>query len=239
MRKRRKMLIILALLALISIVLFALGRKPSRPLDEPQYQGRYLSEWLGDPRVFFPNVESADEGGKNAVRAIGTNGLPYYLEWMHYEPSETRIAVSKKLPQWIKLNHTVSNWIDDPAWWHSGYGFRGFEILGTNAVSAIPELTIMLNDTSKPYTSQRAVGVLCVIGPQGIPVLRAALADTNRVDRWKLASVIRALGHRGYSNTCLPILAESLYDHEAEVRKEARLALEKWAPHLLTNAPAN
>lgn len=240
MRKRRK-LIVLAIFALTSMALIVQHRVPSHhPVNEPQYQGRYLSEWLSDPRVWSPGVEFADEAGKQAVRTIGTNGLPYYLEWLHYEPGKLRLTIGNSwVHRWGANVPAYSNWLNPPEQWQAHFGFRGFEILGTNAVSAIPELTLMLNDTTKPYTWQRALGALYVIGPQAIPVLKAALADTNRIERWQIASAIRYLGNNGHSNACLPILAEALYDHEAEVRREATLAMEKWAPHLLTNVPAH
>ncbi|HEX5219193.1 MAG TPA: HEAT repeat domain-containing protein [Verrucomicrobiae bacterium] len=238
MRKWRKFLIVPTLLVLIPIGVRCFAPQ-HRPANEPQYQGRYLSEWLSDPRVFFPDVEFVDEAGKEAVLAIGTNGLPYYLNWLCYEPSETRMTLREKLPQWIKRHHAVSNWLSDPAGWRAGYGYRGFEILGTNGVSAIPELTVMLNQTNKPYLSARALGVLSKIGPQAIPVLKSALDNTNRTDRWKIAAMLRYMGNNGYSNTCGPILVESLSDHDPEVREQVAKALERWSPHLLTNLPAN
>lgn len=229
----------LALLLLICVGLIALRFAPSRrPVNEPEYQGRYLSEWLSDPRVSEPDVEFADKTGLEAVRTIGTNGLPYYLDWLQYEPGPLRLSLVPQLPRWVLRINTASNWTNPPAIWRAHYGYRGIQILGTNAASAIPGLAVLLNQTNKPYTSQRALGALCFIGPQAITVLKAALADTNHPERWKIASTLRHLGNNGLSNACLPILAESLYDQDAEVREQATQALEKWAPQLRTNAPA-
>jgi len=236
----RQKLLIIAIVALTFSALLLLYHVPSqRPVNEPQYQGRFLSEWLSDPQVLYPDLELADETGKAAVRAIGTNGLPYFLEWLHYEPGQLRWIIGHSwVHRWVAYTPAYSNWLNPPEQWRAVYGFRGFEILGTNAASAIPELTAMLNYTNKPNTSGRALGALCRVGPQAVPVLKAALADTNRIDRWEIAASLRYLGNNGQSNTFLPILAELLYDHDAGVQKEATLALEEWAPHLLTNKPA-
>jgi hypothetical protein len=240
-QKHRKLLLAVTLMALLLIVVIALCFAPSRRvITEPQYQGRYLSEWLSDPQLLIPDLEFADETGLTAVRAIGTNALPFYLAWLHYEPGELRKTVwSSPIHRQAANTPAYSNWLNPSEQWRATYAFRGFEILNTNAVSAIPELAAMLNLTNRPYTSARALAVLQVIGPSAIPVLNAALAQTNRPDRARIAGTLRYMGNRGYSNLCLPILRDALSDPDAEVRAEAGKALEQWSPQLLTNSLSN
>src|SRR5947207_12947583 len=53
---------------------------------QPEYGGRKLEEWLklyAESRSSFTDGQEAAE----AVRHIGTNALPWLLEWTDYEPS--------------------------------------------------------------------------------------------------------------------------------------------------------
>jgi hypothetical protein len=234
MRQRWKFLIILALMALTALCYFLL-----RPVNEPKFQGRYLSEWFQEEDLILPDLESAAPEAVQAIRAIGTNALPNYLQWLQYEPSQWRTTLRSKLPRWAIKNQTVSNWLDDPASWRAMYAYRGIEILGTNAIGALPELTAMLNNSNRPWTAQRAMGALGFLGTASIPVLQAALADTNRTDRWHVAAAIGFMGRAGHTNECLPILMMALSDGDAEVRMEATNWVRRSAPQLLPDPAAN
>src|SRR5260221_7633398 len=55
---------------------------------EPAYKGRSLSQWIGRlPGI--PTQDSATEADR-AVREIGTNAVPFLLEWIAYEPEPWR-----------------------------------------------------------------------------------------------------------------------------------------------------
>src|SRR4051812_6257679 len=76
MTKRRKAIV--GILALVLCGLLAVVFWPEKP--EPVYKGRKLSEWmisLGMSQELFINRE--------AIREIGTNGIPFYLEWSRFE----------------------------------------------------------------------------------------------------------------------------------------------------------
>ncbi|NJO56763.1 MAG: hypothetical protein HC834_11060, partial [Rhodospirillales bacterium] len=45
---------------------------------EPSFGGRSLSQWLEDPGL-------SHEETRRGVRAIGTNGIPWFKEWLGYE----------------------------------------------------------------------------------------------------------------------------------------------------------
>lgn len=241
MRKRRKSLIVVALIALLSIALIALCFAPSgHLLNEPEYQGRYLSEWLSSPHVLYPDLESADKVAKAAVLAIGTNALPIYLDWLRYEKGPLRQSLgSSRIHRWLANTPAYSNWLNPPEQWRALYAFRGFEILGTNAVGAIPTLSKMLNDTTNQHTCQRALGVLYVIGRPSIPVLETALANTNRADRAIITAIVANIAIKGNTNACMPILLTALQDADQDVRGKAQEAVLALSPQPLTNAPAN
>ncbi|HEY9072979.1 MAG TPA: hypothetical protein VIN67_02500, partial [Desulfobaccales bacterium] len=52
--------------------------------QEPSYNGRLLSEWLGDMRL--GQLYSGPSPTQTAVQAMGTNAIPTLLKWMSYEP---------------------------------------------------------------------------------------------------------------------------------------------------------
>src|ERR1035438_2001665 len=56
--------------------------------QEPSYNGRLLSQWLGD--LLLGQVGSTATEG--AVRAMGTNAIPPLLKWIAYERSPSQQA---------------------------------------------------------------------------------------------------------------------------------------------------
>jgi len=112
------------------------------------------------------------------------------------------------------------------------------KLLGTNAVSAIPELKAMMSEPTKPLTAATAIEALGYIGEPAIPVLQSALADPKQLHRADTVRAISRLAYDGHSNACLPLLVQVLNDQHEEVRVTAASALEFLAPHLLTNVPA-
>ena len=170
--KRRKRVAFILLAVTGSVIVYAMLHQE----DEPEYKGRRLSEWLvWKSQVDFYKAETA-------VRAIGTNAVPYLLKWINYEIPAWRISLDKKVPAFVNRG-PIRGWIQGRASWLAFYAPDGFQFLGTNAVSAIPGLEALMNDSTKPQSSERAIRALRYIGEPAIPVLKAALADTNRVDR--------------------------------------------------------
>ena len=76
--RKRATIISLAIL-LISVGTCVLW--PTKP--EPSYRGRRLSEWLPGYNAAATANELART--EEAIRHIGTNGLPFLLEWINYE----------------------------------------------------------------------------------------------------------------------------------------------------------
>src|SRR5580765_7321909 len=74
MRKRRVYLILAVGLVCVGVLVLMM-----RLDQEPDYQGKALSEWVA--------VYDSSNGrqGEGAIRAIGRSGLPYLIEWIGYE----------------------------------------------------------------------------------------------------------------------------------------------------------
>jgi hypothetical protein len=120
---------------------------------EPSYKGRTLSQWLepdaadisGYARESYKTPERIQ--AEEAMRAIGTNAIPTMLAWLKVKDSRTP-----------PIRIVVMNWIDKirgrpagiyrTADWKPFLAMHGFELLGTNAQSAVPALIQLGYDTN-------------------------------------------------------------------------------------------
>lgn len=221
--KRRKVLIILGLVVVVGVIAYW----QLRPRDEPKYQGRYLSEWL-DPDQNGMNGDNFDRDAaiaRAAVRNIGTNALPCLLKWIDYESPAWRITLRRMLrrTRWYGMSEGQADRRAYLTTW-------GFTFLETNAASAIPKLQALMKDTTKPESSDRAIYALGCIGEPAIPVLKAALADSNQSNRSEIISAFRLIALNQGTNACLPILVEALNHHDPSVRKQAETVVLEIAP---------
>lgn len=135
--------------------------------DEPRVDGRTLSEWLRLYRYTDDNTEVS-----NAVHRIGVEAIPILLAKLRatepkWKRKVTQVGGGKFLPhRWLYTTH----YQHEDAW-------HGFSFLGTQAVSAIPELSKMLFDTN---THGVSASVLGYIGADARPVLLTALTNANQ-----------------------------------------------------------
>src|SRR5262249_14380446 len=145
---------------LATAVVWLLRRDP-----EPHYNGRSLYQWLvfyqeHAERQDLPEVQQAT----HAINSIGTNAFPFLMQLIQQEPPPWQSSVRGTLPRFswdtppgrLLINGTGKDRADR--------AMLGFILLATNAVSAIPELAIMINDTNHPATSQRAMTALSKLG---------------------------------------------------------------------------
>ena len=213
--------------ALLGVGLF-LALRPR----EPVYEGRRLSEWLGDFSLRQKqDTEEPVERAKRAaeaVRQMGTNCLPVLLKMLQARDS----VVKAKLVEWaerqslIEFNLTSAGDIRDQA-------LEGFAALGPVAWPAIPQLTQLLN---RETTASVAAAALVRLGLEAIPPLAAAL--TNQVSAVRYEA-ISALGRsRLPSHDVVPILMECLHNTDSLVRVEAAEALGKRTEFPDSSVPA-
>src|SRR6266576_3751075 len=89
MLKRRIIVSLAALAALCGVLAVII-----RPKPEPEYGGHKLSEWvvqlvkptsMGSTTFVFGSWGTDIADAQKAIRQIGTNALPYLIEWIGYE----------------------------------------------------------------------------------------------------------------------------------------------------------
>jgi len=175
MGKRRRILLAFLLVALIG----GLGWLVLRP-REPAYQGKRLSVWLeqywGSYSTLFADPNSpALLDAKNAIRQIGTNGLPSLLRLTSARDSPLKKQLLAQVPSpWQRRLR-----LPLPALHDHWLGLNGFEILGPTATAAVPSLARLASDRD-PDVREAAVSALLNFGPEAqaaVPVLLKCLND--------------------------------------------------------------
>jgi len=170
MGKRRKYVL------LVAIVLAAVGLVVALiPSKEPSYGGKRLSEWLTDPH---PSMMDR----RDAMRHIGTNAIPYLVEWIQYEPS------------WLKMQGIgFLNWLmrpvhrsfEDRKWTRARGAVDAFVALGPRADTCLPELVLVLNETHASCVVERTTFAIERFGDKGLWLLEERM--TNGAERWRPA----------------------------------------------------
>src|SRR5262245_60308877 len=107
---------------------------------EPAYQGRSLGEWM---ELSYPG---ADGAGAEAIRKIGTKGIPYLLAWSKYETPKWKRKVwnmSSRLP--VVVSQRLTSWLARVDR-RKGNAVWAFSVLGPDAAPAIPKLIQWLDN---------------------------------------------------------------------------------------------
>ena len=236
MRKHWKPLAAAAALGtLICVAVF----RPSE--KEPRYNGRSLSTWL----ALYDGVKTVEDGhyyqeGDQAVHAIGTNALPFLVQWIRHEPPFWLDAARTVIPQAISDTRLVRPLIYGPGNERRRNALHGFRILGTNAAPAIPALVALMLDTNRSTTARSAIMALSMIGAPAVPSMLAGLSDTNYTYRRTIATLLVSFTvPEAGTNAVLPGLIAALNDPNPEVRGAVTNAILRLAPGALTNSPAH
>ena len=155
MKRLRVILVFVAvLLGGLLVILF------SRP-GEPSYQGRRLSQWLDEyEATAFMRVQSTDtkarsQAAHHAVKMIGTNAIPFLIQWLQFtnSPSRDRYNLLLSKQKLIRFRFETERHANNPA-------LRGFGILRDDAQSAAPELARLLES---PRQDQRYMAIECLV----------------------------------------------------------------------------
>ena len=181
-------------LALVGSLLLAISiwwmLSPGR---EPRYKGKALSTWLAmdDPYRFMVNPDDANHYPSfevvEAVRAIGTNGIPFYLKWLDVrrKPWKDKLLDQvSRLPGTMALDVFGSR-VGSLIWNDGAIGMRaieGFQILGTNASCAAPALVHRIKTAKPPEEAIGPIYALGYIGEEGLPTLMEILDDKRNAD---------------------------------------------------------
>jgi len=165
----------------------------------------------------------------DAVRQLGTNAVPILLHWLDADvPAwKSRLApIWYKLPQKFRGGHFVDWWLIAGDHYRVDRALRGFVILGSEASSAVPELTRRMN-TRTSQSAQWAIMALGNIGAEALPPMLAALTDTNALNRPFVArsmyGVLQDIGTN--APTAIQILANCVSDPETGVATWSAITL--------------
>ena len=173
--KRRRVIFISAAVGVIVLVAMVVW-----PRDrEPEYQGKRLSYWLEARSRLLSQMGHGsfhDVDGYNntldAIRQIGTNGLPCLVEWLSYEPPRWRTWVrncSTNLPRRIQYSRLCRWVIDDPNRARASRASVGLVVLDEQALAAIPELTQMQTKARDAETQLQISYTLKRLGVTNLP----------------------------------------------------------------------
>jgi hypothetical protein len=146
---------------------------------EPAHGGIPLSSWV-DKVGQIERYNGAPEDAVAAIRAIGSNAVPFLLEWMPHSGAEEPV-------EGFPNSSDISI-----AWW----------ALGEQGKSAIPTLARIIN---KPQRSRDDYSVwtesaeaISYLGPDAIdPMLRAATNMAGQHELWQLLRNFEHLGTNG------------------------------------------
>lgn len=159
---------------------------------EPSYDGRSLNDWL----VGLTNYNGDDDTDQaaEAIRQIGTNAIPYLVQYTRYTPWPLRVkaagviaALAKRLGRDWRLRGSRSEARAQGA-------FDALVILGPAAAVAIPDLTQLAADPGDLGRASRAMFTLGFMGAQALPPLMAILTNQQSRLRPQAAMSLSRLG---------------------------------------------
>lgn len=240
------------LASLLIGLLWVRGRRPPPPV----YQGRSLSEWLARIdsgwTTSHPDRSSPDWlQASNAIAQIGLDGVPWYLEWIRYQPSRALEALER-----IPIPDSLADFLARSGGWHRSFAsYDALEILGPRLAPHIPELT-RLATSGSGNAPELAAQVLIGVGPEAWPQVlnlatngsfpgsQSALRSIGRLGEaarpaiptliWQLQggglldprTAAYCLGKlRLEPELCVPVLRQALSSGSPELQRAAAFAL--------------
>ncbi|MDQ6631975.1 MAG: HEAT repeat domain-containing protein [Verrucomicrobiota bacterium] len=171
---------------------------------EPIYKGKPLRDWaMTTQNEGFDGPSAGAIEAIEAVREIGPKAIPFLLKWIQPPCEDSRLP---------------------------GGAVGAFRALGTEANSAIPELTKLLDKYKPPHSMESygawhcAVEVLSHMGTDALPVLlKTATNIQGQHIQWGLILRIGNFGTNGAP--AIPLLIGWCHDNDSWVRLGAVNAL--------------
>ncbi len=208
MKTRGKVLIWVVAVAAVAAVFW----RVSRP-TEPSYQGKKLSRWLEG--VCDCGLGELDAEAVAAVRAIGTNAIPFLCEELQVRNMPGLAALD-----WAATKLSFS-WNPPSALGRRNRAIAGFGALGEQAAPAIPKLSKLMFGPDK-YDAWSAQGALGGIGgPTVFGLMLHGLTNANLV----LGSAYYLGNLRDRGHPAISALVTNLASPDAGVRSSAASAL--------------
>ncbi|MDB6067720.1 MAG: repeat protein [Pedosphaera sp.] len=231
MRKRLPIVLGVLLLAVLGTIAW-LSLRPDA--EDPVYQGKRLSVWLGnyDPH---PPYRSLSPEGEEAVRQLGTNAIPMLLRKLRAKasPFKDKLFALAQKQHVIKVSFT-------PAWFQHWQGALGFRVLAAEGKSAVPALIELYSQgNADPDALGCLSGSLNGIGPDAraaVPALIHRLGHTNERVRGPAAVALGQI--HSEPQVVVPALISCLSDQNNAVRYGAASALSEFGPEAKAALPA-
>lgn len=223
-RRTSKRIVILTGLLLAGVVGVVWWRSAGPP--EPVYQGRPLSSWLDHhvasssarPPYGSPAWKEADE----AIRHIGTNAVPTLVRMLRAKDKPDFVL---KLMDWGRRHGLPGMQYRRASAQHEEAEYA-FEMLGADAVSAVPDLIEIyrrnISESSHMYAAL-SLGHLGRGAEAALPVLIDSFTHTNKDVRFYAVSAVMHIG--GQPDVVIPALTSALKDSNVNVRWNALVGL--------------
>ncbi len=253
-RKFNLGLILFGLILIIAIVAFFAKTKLfhsditvessiASPHEQPVYQGKPLSYWV--TRVGeIEEYNGAPEDAVQAIQVIGTNAVPFLLDWMPHPGAEHPV---QDAPNWSDveiawwalgsegksaiptLAHIISlprHTMDDYSVWTENA--KAISYLGSDAI--VPMLTVATNMEGQ-HELRELLHNFENLGTNGTAAVPALIRWANDSDYWVRDGVVSALGGIGERpDLAVPVLTNALeHDPNWMVRRDAAEALGSFA----------
>lgn len=203
--------------------------------SEPSYNGRTLSEWIDEEQRmdFYRQYEQGappsvtHQQVQSAVRAIGTNALPLLLQWLRATNSSWKTTLARKTqtwPRWIQDNSALRELTESDAPQKHVRARMGFQLLGTNALPALPQLLRIFKSSTNPDEMYSAVATMTVLGADTIPPLLNVLESGADVS------------HREYAIISLGAMSNVGTNAASAIPVLLKIARDSHSPHALAIA---
>jgi hypothetical protein len=180
---------------------------------EPRYRGRSLSSWVRD----LQGKSSAERTqAEEAVRCIGTNGLPVLRRQLHARDSGLKVHLLRLLWQQNRIRFRV---MLARAW--NVRAALACGLLGPDAQPLVPDLLEMAKGDFVQF--EVAVSALSQIGEVAVPRLVTGLTNDSVRVRQASARALGAIGSQAKEG--VGALVKSLRDHDDQVRINACASL--------------
>jgi hypothetical protein len=230
---KRRWIILLALGLLLAIVTaFQLGRSER----EPEFEGKKLSKWA---EVWVTSTEItpghpgvSHDGIDRAIRVMGTNALPWLVDWLDDEPlapwKTKALKIMAKFPPRLGGKYAQNQLQPYEKQVRFEFAQRAFRTLGWDALPAMPALARLAKNPKSPRGGATAASILSHFGEEAVPELITILRSPRAPGRRTALDYFcptqpAAVGTNG--NEVIEVIIACLNDGDQYVRSHAALAL--------------
>jgi hypothetical protein len=200
--------------------------------SELHYEGRPLSFWLAgfDP---VPPRDVTPQMAGEAVRAIGSNAIPILLKDIQAHDSTLKFKIINFLQgRGVLRNYWTTRYIKC----YEAIG--AFRSLGSNAISAVPDLMQIYQTNGSPTCQSAVIESLGAIGPgakAAVPLLAASMKSPFSENR--TVTLIALAQIHAAPDLVVPVFINSLADRNPITRQFAARGLGTFGPDASAAVP--